>query len=103
MNNKISTELEHNPNILSYLTSKITKNELQTDLSSLDEQIGGAKLSPPSEQSATSPKTSSDTPSDDTEGSPKTSSDTPSDDTEGSSETSSDAPSDATEVSNETS
>ena len=45
MNNKISVELEHNPNILSYLTSKISDKELRKDLSSLDEQIGGARVS----------------------------------------------------------
>ena len=45
MNNEISVELEHNPNILSYLTSKISENELRKDLSSLDEQISGARVS----------------------------------------------------------
>ena len=45
MNNEISIELEHNPNILSYLTSKISENELRKDLSSLDEQISGARVS----------------------------------------------------------
>ena len=51
-NNKISLELEHNPNILSYLTSKITKDELQQDVASLDEQIGGTKFSESTEAPA---------------------------------------------------
>ena len=44
-NSKIAVELEHNPNILSYLTSKISKDDIQKDLLSLDEQISGTKLS----------------------------------------------------------
>ena len=51
-NNKISLELEHNPNILSYLTSKITKNELQQNVASLDEQIGSTKFSESTEAPA---------------------------------------------------
>jgi small subunit ribosomal protein S6 len=41
--NKISTELEHNPDILAYLTSKIDESDLQKDLRSLDDQILGSK------------------------------------------------------------
>ena len=44
-NSKIAVELEHNPNILSYLTSKINKENIQKDLLSLDEQISGTRLS----------------------------------------------------------
>ena len=41
-NNKtISTELEHNPNILTYLISKIDETSIQKDIKSLDEQIIG--------------------------------------------------------------
>ena len=53
MNNEISVELEHNPNILSYLTSKISENELRKDLSSLDEQISGARVSDTSPKDTT--------------------------------------------------
>ena len=65
MNNKISTELEHNPNILSYLTSKIDESELQKDLSSLDEQIGGIRISEPNSETTKEPsEESSEKPSD---------------------------------------
>ena len=50
-NTKIATELEHNPNILSYLTSKIDEDELQKDLMSLDDQIGGIRVSDSKEPS----------------------------------------------------
>ena len=43
--NKISTELEHNPDILAYLTNKINEADIQKDLRSLDEQILGSKSS----------------------------------------------------------
>ena len=45
LNGKLSIELEHNPNILSYLSSKITEANLKKDLPSLDEQIHGTRLS----------------------------------------------------------
>ena len=45
LNGKLSVELEHNPNILSYLSSKITEENLKKDLPSLDEQIHGTRLS----------------------------------------------------------
>ena len=45
--NKISTELEHNPDILAYLTSKISESEIHTDVRTLDEQIVGSKSSEP--------------------------------------------------------
>ena len=38
-NNKISTELEHNPNILAYLTSRIEEDQLDQNGKSLDEQL----------------------------------------------------------------
>ena len=40
---KIAQELEHNPNILLYITTKINESDIDKDLSSLDEQIGGSK------------------------------------------------------------
>jgi len=43
--NKISTELEHNPNILAYLTNRITESEIQKNPRTLDEQILGSKSS----------------------------------------------------------
>ena len=45
--NKISTELEHNPDILAYLTSKISESDINTDVRTLDEQILGSKSSEP--------------------------------------------------------
>ena len=45
--NKISTELEHNPDILAYLTSKISESEIHTETRTLDEQILGSKSSEP--------------------------------------------------------
>ena len=45
--NKISTELEHNPDILSYLTNKISESEIHTETRTLDEQILGSKSSEP--------------------------------------------------------
>ena len=38
-NNKIATELEHNPNILTYLTSKIDETKIEKNVESLDEQL----------------------------------------------------------------
>jgi len=38
-NNKIAVELEHNPNILAYLTTKIEEQKLEKDIKSLDEQL----------------------------------------------------------------
>tara|TARA_Y100000588_G_C14163980_1_gene886091 strand:- start:831 stop:1376 length:546 start_codon:yes stop_codon:yes gene_type:complete len=46
-NSKLSVELEHNPNILSYLTTKITEDNLNKDLPSIDEQIHGSRVSEP--------------------------------------------------------
>jgi small subunit ribosomal protein S6 len=45
--NKISTELEHNPDILAYLTNKISESEIHTETRTLDEQILGSKSSEP--------------------------------------------------------
>ena len=45
--NKISTELEHNPDILAYLTSKISESEIHIEARTLDEQILGSKSSEP--------------------------------------------------------
>ena len=43
--NKINGELEHNPDVLSYLTSKIEESNLIIDARTLDEQILGTKAS----------------------------------------------------------
>ena len=43
--NKINGELEHNPDVLSYLTSKIEESNLIKDARTLDEQILGTKAS----------------------------------------------------------
>ena len=41
--NKINSELEHNPDVLSYLTSRIEESNLIKDARTLDEQILGTK------------------------------------------------------------
>ena len=43
--NKINAELEHNPDVLSYLTSRIDESNLIKDSRSLDDQILGSKSS----------------------------------------------------------
>ena len=43
--NKINTELEHNPDVLSYLTNRIDESNLLKDSRTLDEQILGSKSS----------------------------------------------------------
>ena len=43
--NKINGELEHNPDVLSYLTSRIEGSNLIKDARTLDEQILGTKAS----------------------------------------------------------
>ena len=43
--NKINSELEHNPDVLSYLTSRIEESNLIKDARTLDEQILGSKAS----------------------------------------------------------
>tara|TARA_X000001036_G_scaffold366286_1_gene351012 strand:- start:201 stop:752 length:552 start_codon:yes stop_codon:yes gene_type:complete len=43
--NKINGELEHNPDVLSYLTSRIEESNLIKDGRTLDEQILGTKAS----------------------------------------------------------
>ena len=42
-NKEFNLELEHNPNILAYLTTRIDKNKILTDISSLDIQLGLVK------------------------------------------------------------
>tara|TARA_Y100001954_G_scaffold142281_1_gene151466 strand:+ start:406 stop:942 length:537 start_codon:yes stop_codon:yes gene_type:complete len=43
--NKINSELEHNPDVLSYLTTRIEESNLIKDARTLDEQILGTKAS----------------------------------------------------------
>ena len=45
-NKEFNLELEHNPNILAYLTTKIDQNKILTDIADLDVQLGLVK--PPS-------------------------------------------------------
>ena len=45
-NSKFNVELEHNPNILSYLTIKIEEGKMSTKILSLDEQIRGDNPTP---------------------------------------------------------
>ena len=50
-NSKFNIELEHNPNILAYLTLKIHENKIHEQTLSLDEQIRGDNPLPPSPES----------------------------------------------------
>ena len=43
-NKEFNTTLDHNTNILAYLTTKIEKNQLLTDVKSLDSQLGLDKV-----------------------------------------------------------
>ena len=47
-NKEFNLELEHNPNILAYLTTKIDQNKILTDIDHLDVQLGLVK--PPSDE-----------------------------------------------------
>ena len=47
-NKEFNLELEHNPNILAYLTTKIDQNKILTDIAHLDVQLGLVK--PPSDE-----------------------------------------------------
>ena len=47
-NKEFNLELEHNPNILAYLTTKIDQNKILTDIADLDVQLGLVK--PPSDE-----------------------------------------------------
>ena len=42
-NKEFNLGLEHNPNILAYLTTKINQNQILTDIDDLDVQLGLAK------------------------------------------------------------
>ena len=44
-NKEFNLELEHNPNILAYLTTKIDQNKILTDIANLDVQLGLVKPS----------------------------------------------------------
>jgi len=52
--NKINGELEHNPDVLSYLTSRIEESNLIKDARTLDEQILGTKASSDTDREADS-------------------------------------------------
>ena len=58
-NNKIAVELEHNPNILAYLTTKIEEEQLEKNIKSLDEQLStsasGSSEEQPSVKTSDSP------------------------------------------------
>ena len=47
-NKEFNVALEHNPNILAYLTTKINQNKILTDIADLDVQLGLVK--PPSDE-----------------------------------------------------
>ena len=57
--NKINTELEHNPDVLSYLTNRIDESNLLKDSRSLDDQILGSKNSESNSKPNETPKVES--------------------------------------------
>ena len=57
--NKINTELEHNPDVLSYLTNRIDESNLLKDSRSLDDQILGSKNSESDSKPSEAPKVES--------------------------------------------
>ncbi len=72
--NKINTELEHNPDVLSYLTSRIDESNLIKDSRSLDDQILGSKSSESDNKSTEAAKvesSSSDSKEDSSDPEPK--------------------------------
>ena len=58
--NKINSELEHNPDVLSYLTSRIEESNLMKDSRTLDEQILGSKASSDTDSKETTKKEASE-------------------------------------------
>ena len=54
--NKINTELEHNPDVLSYLTNRIDESNLLKDARSLDDQILGSKNAESNSKPSETPK-----------------------------------------------
>ena len=104
-NQTISTELEHNPNILTYLISKIDETSIQRDIKSLDEQIIGRVDSDTKDTVKESSDTDTAEESSDTEDTAEESSDTDtaeeSSDTEDTAEESSDTEDTAENVDNE--
>ena len=61
--NKINGELEHNPDVLSYLTSKIEASNLIKDAKTLDEQILGTKASSDTDSEVNTKESAPETPS----------------------------------------
>ena len=74
-NNKtFNLDLEHNPNILAYLTTKINEDEILQDISDLDTQLGLSKPSAseqPAEEQSSEESSSQDNSTIDTEESNK--------------------------------
>ena len=68
--NKINSELEHNPDVLSYLTSRIEESNLIKDARTLDEQILGTKASSDTTSEVDTKESASEEPSEESKSEP---------------------------------
>ena len=68
--NKINGELEHNPDVLSYLTSKIEESNLIKDARTLDEQILGTKASSDTDSEVDTKESAPEKPSEESKSKP---------------------------------
>jgi len=67
---KINSELEHNPDVLSYLTSRIEESSLIKDSRTLDEQILGTKASSDTNSEADTKESAHEEPSEEPKSEP---------------------------------
>jgi ribosomal protein S6 len=65
-NKEFNTTLDHNTNILAYLTTKIEKHQLLTDVKSLDSQLGLDKVEATKEETSSEETTKEETSSEET-------------------------------------
>ena len=68
--NKINSELEHNPDVLSYLTTRIEESNLIKDAKTLDEQILGTKASSDTDSAVDTKASSPEEPSEESNSEP---------------------------------
>ena len=68
--NKINSELEHNPDVLSYLTTRIEESNLIKDARTLDEQILGTKASSDTNSEADTKESAHEEPSEEPKSEP---------------------------------
>ena len=69
--NKINSELEHNPDVLSYLTSRIEESNLIKDARTLDEQILGTKVPSDTNSDVNTKESAPEEPSEESKNEPK--------------------------------